>query len=603
MNFIEDLEKIRESIKSEPWAGTLYSEFKDSADYWMKNFNDSPDNVSGWGHHNICEKCSGGIIFDIEKPKEHICKKCGHDNRTPKHDAVWVTQYRSKAAQGAMQMSLLYLLDNKEEYLNQVKTILSFYADNYDTFEVHGEWVAKGKIMWQSLTESIFSIQLMKSVAILYDVLDEEYKSYLHKNLFRPLSLFTGNEPERLVNIRLWIHSAMGIAGIIFKDDDLLDRALNGERAIRELLEGSVTKEGFWHEGSFHYHFYALQAITEFTMFASAAGRDVGELTGIILKMYKTPIKLVYRSLRMPQPHDGWPDKGLYHYVHQYEMAYKIDKDPEFFTVIDRTYREHGDKESIKPNINTLLYFTGAEAPEGAGSLDQKTANFPDTNYAVLKSKEMEVFLKYGFASKSHAHYDRNTIEIFNFAYDPSNIAYGSPLHAPWYRTTIAHNTVTVDGKNQDNFAPGETVSFDPAKNSIETFTGDVYPGVDFYRNLTLQGPVLEDVFIVKSKDRHNYDWTFHGLGTFEYDGEFGEAEKLYNGNGYEYLKNFRKPLAGRVFRWKNNGKTLTMTVVSEDVEVYATEGVGNPPEEERTGIVLRSRSREAVFNVRYEIT
>ena len=605
MNFIEDLDRIKRAVQSEEWARSLYEEFKESAHYWMDNFSDSPEKLSGWGHHYICEKCNGKVQFDINRPHDHICIKCGHNNQTPRHDAVWVSQYRNKAVQAATQMSLLYLMDGDQMYLDYVTKVLSFYADNYEDFAVHGRWVARGKIMYQSLTESIFSIQLMKSVAILFDVLDDEYKKGLYEKLFRPLSLFVMNEPERLVNIRLWIHSAAGIAGIIFNNDELLDRALNGDRAIRELMEGSVTKEGFWHEGSFHYHFYALRAITEFAIFAAVAGRDVGEFTGKILQMYKTPIKLAYRDLRLPQPSDGWPNRGIYNYIHQYEMAYKIERDPEFYTVIDKTYTDHRDEESVSRNLNTLLYFTGAEKPKGAGTLDQKTANFPDTNFAVLKNNEMEIFFKYGFSSKSHAHYDRNTMEIHGFAYDPSNIAYGSPLHAPWYRTTIAHNTVAVDGKNQENFAPGETLSFDAEGNTIETFSGEVYPGVDFYRNLDLKGAVLKDTFLVKSDKDHVYDWAFHSMGDFVYSGEFSDAEqeKQFSDNGYEYLKNFRKPLGEPVFQWKNEGKTLTLTVLSKDVEVYVYEGIGNPADEEWTGVILRSRKPETSFSVRYEIS
>lgn len=126
---------------------------------------------------------------------------------------------------------------------------------------------------------------------------------------------------------------------------------------------------------------------------------------------------------------------------------------------------------------------------------------------------------------------------------------YDDPRHLTWNRSTIAHNTVTVDMRPmfpydfateslwesdrwRDSISDGELVSFQPgtgagpgtakpqgagegelAFKAVRASNDNVYHGVKLDRTVVLTHSLLIDVFRVTSKSSHQYDWAIHSHG------------------------------------------------------------------------------------------
>jgi hypothetical protein len=135
----------------------------------------------------------------------------------------------------------------------------------------------------------------------------------------------------------------------------------------------------------------------------------------------------------------------------------------------------------------------------------------------------------------------------------PKN-AYDIPNYLTWNRTTIAHNTVTVDGKPmfpfdfetqsiwetdtwRDHTSDSELISFQPEKTfkAIRVANRQVYPGVVLDRSVLMTRNYLIDLFRVSSDEPHQYDWAQHILGTWAHPAS-GKPCTLGDQRGYRHF-------------------------------------------------------------------
>jgi hypothetical protein len=604
MRYIDDIEQVRRRVATEAWATRLLDNARAEADSWATRFSDSPTRVSGWGHDYFCPSCSSRLVFDLDKPHEHVCSACGRVNAEEKHHAVWVATYRGRLAAALFSTALLYSLEGGEQHLRFVERALLFYADRYDEFAVHGGWVAKGRIMWQSLDEAVFAISLLKTVELLGDAMGPATMDRLHRGLFQPLALFVAGQPEHLLNIRLWIRSAVTIAGLVFGDRELETLGMDGAGGVRDLLAQAVTADHLWIEGSLHYHFYALNALTELCHFAAIHGRRQPAIDAIARGMYRVPLDLAYRDLS--NPNDGWPDIGVPTYLVQYELSQKLFPEPQCAGVLTRILRDPSRR-----TLSTLLFVPPATV-EGADQADlhERSLHLPAMNFVKLCSGKLSVFFRYGFRTRAHAHFDRMALEIHGFSPDPSNVGYGSALHGTWYMTTVAHNTVVVDGRNQATFHPGECLQFDESQ--VRARASEVYPGVSFERELRLAEDGLQDRFRCESREEHTYDWLFHGRGALETTAVWEPTEIGFSENGYQHLSEVRRANAipehdaPALFTWRlPHGRELRLDIDLGEVpaaEIYRFQSIDNPPTARRAGLLVRAHGRVAEFRATFAV-
>ncbi|MDD4000304.1 MAG: heparinase II/III family protein, partial [Bacilli bacterium] len=242
-------------------------------------------------------------------------------------------------------------------------------------------------------------------------------------------------------------------------------------------------------------------------------------------------------------------------------------------------------------------------------SLIQETANHPMSNYGMLRNKYYNVFLKYGHNSPSHAHQDVMNLEVtLNNKFitrDISNAGYKSKMYREWHRNTPAHTTVVVDGLNQVSTHPGKTLIYN--SNQICAKCIDVYPGVNYKRDIILNDKEMFDTFFVESKEVHNYDYFFHFESSLDlkHTGSFKLEELGFSEPGYEHLENAYKLIKTDneyQFNLKNQSDEIKILIDLQDKELFILETYDNPVNKMRKTILIRSRGFNAVFKIQLRL-
>src|SRR5690606_29303816 len=121
---------------------------------------------------------------------------------------------------------------------------------------------------------------------------------------------------------------------------------------------------------------------------------------------------------------------------------------------------------------------------------------------------------EYGHYGGGHGHPDRLHINFFAggrlWLGDPGTGWYHVPELA-WYRSTLAHNTVTVDGLSQRANSEGQVRAFLdlPHLQAVQAEVATAYDGVVLRRTLCLLDDGYVDLFDVWADTPRVLDWVY----------------------------------------------------------------------------------------------
>ena len=213
-----------------------------------------------------------------------------------------------------------------------------------------------------------------------------------------------------------------------------------------------------WWEGSSSYHFYTLAALIAQVQVSENSGAGLHD-DDRLRAMFRMPVSLAFPDFRLPATNDCWYFSSLLSDVCHgvppsesfYEVAYGWYKEPVFARILERNY-------SCRPRtvVEALLY--GEHLSDSGGRFVAESAVLKPSGMAILRSKEALdrqscVLLKYGPHGGGHGHPDKLSISFyargFPVATDLGTPGYGVDLNETWYRQTLSHNTVMIDGSSQ----------------------------------------------------------------------------------------------------------------------------------------------------------
>lgn len=619
--------KVEELLKNSDYKKML-NEMVNEIEMLNENFNDSPELLSGWGHDYFCNEDGGALIYDINTPHVHRCPICGKEYTGIKYDQCWRYTYRYNLMASLPKAALLYRVTKDRKYISYIERILNFYKENYLKFKLQ----AKGKvvedltidvggasrIMPQGLNEAIMITKISFALELIKDEISQEWIEDLYNNFFKHVIDILDKQRVRIHNIALWIGAAIASVGALLNDKSIIDSVYNGEFGVKNQIKHGFTKDGFWYEGSIHYNYFALEGVVTFFMIAKLNNYEIDKETlDNILFILKAPYEYSFKNLRLPNPNDGWPDLGLKTYSYIYYMAYATYRDElkELLEIIEGNKDERTDVALSKTyyfeNRIPLEKLVFGPEIEGKDIPDRRKSKlFSNSSFGMLRNNRVNVFMKYGHYTESHIHPDKMNLEVMidekYLTRDLSNPGYGSKMCNEWNRMTLSHNSVVIDGKNQNTVNAGKVEVFTDTQ--MKAVNEEAYSdNTKFIREINLLERGYEDNFTVETTNSKVKDWFFHLEEGIELKTSLTleVADLGYNENGYQHLKEIKRVInsSERVeLIWNFFGKELRSEINLEGKELFIGKSYDNPGNRYRTTLVLRGTKEVEKYKIRWEV-
>jgi oligo-alginate lyase len=498
------IDSARHKAETQPWAKAVLDSILTEAARDVKQAVALPPRGGQWPHWYSCKK--DGAQLATVSPTSHRCPVCGTVYHGDPYDAVIFYREHSGWAQAVRNLGLAYRFTCRREYAEKASEVLLAYADRYAGYALHdingNSKVGGGHIMAQTLDESVWLIPVTFGYALVRDALPEVARAHIEKDLLVAAADVIRGHRMGIHNIQCWKNSAVGLAGLAANKQALVREAIDDpDRGFRVQVTKGVTDDGLWYEGSLGYHRYTMDALWPLAEAARLVGVDL--YSNRFRSMFDAPLALALPDGEAPGFNDN-SGGNVRQAAALYELAYSRWKRPQYGRLA-----AHSRRSSLQ-----ALLFGEETLPEGpfipTASVIMRSAGF-----AMLRADGNAVAIRFGKHGGGHGHPDKLNIVTFagghHFGLDPGSINYGVPLHRQWYRATIAHNTVAVDGRDQGS-VDGQLEQWSETSISARA---DAYPGVRMRRTLRLDGSTLQDRYECVSAAEHDYDYAFHAAGTF----------------------------------------------------------------------------------------
>lgn len=536
-----DKEAIRASAAT-PWGQTILDSLAREVERRREHPLAVPLLEGGHLHDYFCPRHNVMLTFDWDRPAAHYCTLCGDyivgDKR---RDWAWVNVLHARNLDYLVCATYLYLATGDRKYAEYIRDMLLDYAAKYPTYFEHNTdrratALNSGRMFGQSLDESVWASDAARAYSVAKPIMTAAQIASIENGYLR---VCAGMLLARRGggNWQVWHNSGLIALGVALEDDSLIETALNDpECGYRSLMDRCVYADGWWNEGSPTYHYYPLRAMLLSAEALRCRGIDLFD--DKLFRMFASPAQGTYADLVFPAHNDGWHGESLTAQVRLYELAYAHYRDPLLLNVLKRCYRV------VPRNSYEALRNPGGGVFGGEAVLPGSLV-FRDLGVGILRSGQRTVVLKYGPYGGGHGHPDKLSVSVHDgrreILPDLGTSAYGVPAFRGWYRRTLAHNTVTVDGFDQRPVAGSlETFKALPDGGTVGAVCGDAYAGVGMERTLTLRGDKLKDVFICRSDSLHTYDYVLLLTQQPRIDG-ISQAAEFGGIPAYDYISDVRK--------------------------------------------------------------
>ena len=578
-----------------------------------------PDQPGGYYHDYFCPEHGRQLIFSPTSSKEHRCPEDGAILQGARYDAAWRWFVNNRLSEVAQQLALLWRLEGKEQHLRSVAEILKDYARHYAAYKDFGrKGENPGVVTHTTLDESVWILTLAWAFDMVQESLSStEAETIVDKLLVPAAEHLVQHHFQAIHNFACWHNAAIGTIGLILDRKDLVDFAIRGEFGFEAQLRDGVLDDGLWFEGSFSYHFYTLSALLAL---AKAARYRRGEelyRQPTLCAMLRAPIQCAFPDSSLPATNDCWYFTSLAGEVCHgvppstafYEVGYAWYGDPLFAHILNLNYQQQA-----RDNLDALLY--GTEVIPPVQISPRSSINLLQSGYAILRPSKDDgdgqyLFLKYGPHGEVHGHPDKLNLLLYacgqRLSPDLGTPGYGIDLFESWYRQTICHNTVTIDGCSQPP-ATGQLKAFrsdGPIQiaDARVAWKGQGYEGVAMRRALLARSDYFLDIFWVQCGKIRQIDWIYHNLGTHRTSltPSIHPLVQMngYRRDGYDNISGLQssKTDADFVSTWQVADVTLNLYMAgAPDSEVFLGQAPGNPPSQSWPMLLNRRKTAETVY-------
>ena len=400
-----------------------------------------------------------------------------------------------------------------------------------------------------------------------------------------------------------------------------MEFATDGEFRLETQLREGVLSDGLWFEGSLSYHFYALAAVLLHLKATSSSQEFDRREHPAVRLMLEAPILCEYPDGTLPATNDCWYFTGLLDDVCHgvpsapafYEVAFSWYGDSRFAQVLQRAY-QHGPRDGL----DALLY--GPDVVPVDEMTAQVSVHLTGSGYAILRTLDRDdggplaaneqsyILLKHGPHGGGHGHPDKLNLILYShgqrLSADLGTPGYGLDLFESWYRHTLSHDTMTIDGRSQPP-AMGCIIRFKDkgefqVADAAVTWTEGDYAGVDMRRVILARSGYFLDICVVSCDRPRRIDWVYHNTGVLRADADLGPfIDASDNGDAYEHLAGTRKAVLDDdvVLSWSVSGAGLKLFSAHHPrAELLTATAPGYPPTKTRSVVINRRHAAHTVY-------
>ncbi len=472
------------------------------------------------GQHNQwyqCEPCQMGL--ETVSDTKHRCPKCGKVYTGEPYDDVIYSRIHGANLRVAADCAWAYAITGQRRFAEKARAILIGYADRYRSYPRHDAHrnpkPSRGgaHIKEQTLSEASMMVTLIAPAADLIldsDVLSDEDRRHIRQDLILPILENLNGHRAGKGNWQTWHNAAMIWGGAVLGDPTWIERALTQKgNGFLYQMDVSVTDDGMWYENSWGYHFYTLHALVSIAEGSRRLGIDLWAHPRF-KRMFTLPIRYGMPGGLLPRFGDD-VNSSLTRRDALYEPAYAAYRDERLLAALPK-----------RETWLSILY--GRDTKKTAKTPSLGSEVFTTAGHAILRTEGragLAAAVTFGPYGGFHGHFDKLSFVFFGhgreLGVDPGRAksqAYRLPIHTQWYKATLGHNAVLVDGRSQQ-----------PAEGALEAFAAtphaavavvrcdEAYEGVRYRRILAMTPEYLLVVDDLDSDNEHDYAWVYHNRG------------------------------------------------------------------------------------------
>jgi len=510
----EEIQQAKERAAKFPWAKAALEGVLAAGEKALAlDLAQIPNKGGQWPHYYVCPACGYGLkTLDAT---HHECPHCKKVYSGWPYDDVVVSSTHSRFTHAIRDLGLAYAFSGDIKYAEKARQILLAYAKKYPTYALHDannkETRSAGRMYAQTLDEAVSIIPVAWGYDLIYNApcFSEAEREEIENNYLREACRVIQRNDAGISNWQSWHNAGVAAVGFCLGDTELMAWAINGKSGLRFQLAQSVLPDGFWYEGAISYHFYALDALRWTVEAAYHAGLDFYS-NAAYRSLFEAPVLFTFPNGTFPSINDSSGGSlGSQHRL--YELAYRRWGEPAFAWAA-----QAGKRRSLEAFLWGADELSSAEAPILASK------DFSGVGAAVLRVGTGEqaayAHLDYGPHGGGHGHPDKLVLTVFalgqEIAPDPGCLAYAAPMHASWYRQTVAHNALVVDQKSQQPTSGHLELFADWGEAALAWASCDTaYPDVTLQRIVLLTASYLVDMHTASSSQPHHYDYVWHNIG------------------------------------------------------------------------------------------
>ena len=430
----------------------------------------------------VCPDDGTGLLFDPWSPVAHRCPRCGKTWTGERHDRHWARYQHLWLAERAAHLAALAALGDDATAGARASDILTAYAERYWRYPNRDNLLGPSRLFFSTYLESLWIANYLAAAMLLKSAgrLDEATARAVNQVADEAATLI-GDFDERFSNRQTWNNTALVAIAVWFEDEDLAQRAIEGDTGLLAHLLRGFGRDGMWYEGE-NYHLFALRGLLTGAGWARLAGVDCfadARLAARVTAALRAPALSALPDFTFPARKDSRYGISLAQpmYLELWEIGLAKLGTDDLANWLAALYRVPPPQPEL---FESYLHDAGHaartthHARHGLSwwSLLEMLPALPDETepwrpasvlletqgLAVLRTGGRYAALECGLYGGGHGHPDRLHLTLHadgvHWLPDPGTGSYVSH-DLFWYRSSLAHNAPRLDGASQP---PGDAV-------------------------------------------------------------------------------------------------------------------------------------------------